>query len=103
MDDSSIRVISIVIQLFIVAVYCLSRVIKQAACTEHTSGTVIKIDYSPHSYYIRFVYTVNGQRYEGRTNISGQQVKRFEPGMTIYLQYRPSKPEMYYVRDPYYL
>lgn len=103
MDTSSIRVISIVILLLVTAVYYLLRARKKATYTGYTRGTVIKTGYSPHSYYICFFYTVNGQRYEGRTSISSLQVKRFEPGMEIPVQYSLSNPANYYVSDPYYL
>ena len=106
MKNSSVY--GLLILLAVLAVYYLVRAVKRVRYTGRTLGVVTGVEYPrgihSHGYYIRFRYTVDGEAYEGRTSISGLQLKRFEPGKTrIPVQYKLRRPEKYVVPDPYYL
>ncbi len=103
MNENTGRLIGLGLMVLIVIVYYAVRAVREKRSTGSTLGTVIETGYKPHSHYIRFAYTVDGRRYEGRAGISGLQVSRFEPGLQIRVSYDPSDPAKYYVPDPYYL
>ena len=101
MSQSVVKLITLGVLLLAMAAYYLLRARQKATYAGYTMGTVNEIAYEPHSYYIRFSYTVDGRRYEGRTSISAFHVKRVAPGTTISVQYSLANPGKYYVRDPY--